>query len=94
MRSIRFAVLSNARKYVTERVVKNGRNDSFSVSLDPYKISSFFNSPYTKYAALFLARFIWGDNSIYAYRCQTENYHKGKSIAPAGRGNDTLSFMG
>ena len=51
MRSIRFAVLSNARKYVTERVVKNGRNDLFSVSLDPYKISSFFNSPYTKYAA-------------------------------------------
>ena len=33
MRSIRFAVLSNARKYVTERVVKNGRNDLFSVSL-------------------------------------------------------------
>ena len=31
MRSIRFAVLSNARKYVTERVVKNGRNDLFSV---------------------------------------------------------------
>ena len=33
MRSIRFAVLSNARKYVTERFVKNGRNDLFSVSL-------------------------------------------------------------
>ena len=33
MRSIRFAVLSNARKYVTERVVKNGKNDLFSVSL-------------------------------------------------------------
>ena len=33
MRSIRFAVLSNARKYVTERVVKNGRNDLVSVSL-------------------------------------------------------------
>ncbi len=33
MRSIRFAVLSNARKYVTERVAKNGRNDLFSVSL-------------------------------------------------------------
>ena len=33
MLSIRFAVLSNARKYVTERVVKNGRNDLFSGSL-------------------------------------------------------------
>ena len=38
MRSIRFAVLSNARKYVTERVVKNGRNDLFSVSLVLYTI--------------------------------------------------------
>ena len=32
MRSIRFAALSNARKYVTERIVKSGRNDLFSVS--------------------------------------------------------------
>ncbi len=36
MRSIRFAVLSNARKYVTESVVKNGRNDLISVSLDMF----------------------------------------------------------
>ena len=36
MRSIRFGVLSNARKHVTERVVKNGRNDLFSVSLGSY----------------------------------------------------------
>ena len=41
MRSIRFAVLSNARKYVTERVVKNGRNDLFSVSFEM--------PPYTRY---------------------------------------------
>ncbi len=33
MRSIRFAVLRNARKCVTERVTKNGRNDLISVSL-------------------------------------------------------------
>ena len=38
MRSIRFAVLSNARKYVTERVVKNGRNDLFSVSLISHEV--------------------------------------------------------
>ena len=37
MRSIRFAVLSNARKYVTERVAKNGRNDLFSVSLELWR---------------------------------------------------------
>ena len=41
MRSIRFAVLSNARKYITERVVKNGRNDLFSVSFEM--------PPYTRY---------------------------------------------
>ena len=33
MRSYRFAVLSNARKYSTESVAKNGRNDLISVSL-------------------------------------------------------------
>lgn len=33
MQSYRFAVLSNARKCVTESVVKNGRNDLISVSL-------------------------------------------------------------
>lgn len=33
MRSNRFAVLSNARKYDTESVAKNDRNDLISVSL-------------------------------------------------------------
>ena len=38
MRSIRFAVLSNTRECVTERVVKNGRNDLFSVSLGIFNV--------------------------------------------------------
>lgn len=36
MRSNRFTVLRNARKCFTERVLKNGRNDLISVSLDIY----------------------------------------------------------
>ena len=58
MRSIRFTVLSNARKYVTERVVKNGRNDLFSVSLVwgelkkklIYQYQNFILAPYTRTA--------------------------------------------
>jgi hypothetical protein len=37
MRSNRFAVLNNARKYGAESVAKNSRNDLISVSLNTQK---------------------------------------------------------
>ena len=59
MRSIRFTVLSNARKYVTERIVKNGRNDLFSVSLLPRiseRIIIFYFEQYVLYNDQFKKR--------------------------------------